>query len=372
MNADRFDESAPPPVAANDVVHALLAADEGPEWLARARRDAGPGPTPEQVLARLADRQRGRLIGDLGARPGRDDVLHVLGGQPALPQRLAETWDAGGPLWVWRRAATSWTAQRLAVGIVGTRRPTLDGVAVATRIAAELAEAGVEVVSGFAKGIDQAAHRGALDGGGLTTAVLGTGLDVDYPARCGDLRQAVVESGGLVTEYPHGRGVRLRQQFTARNRILAGLVDGVVIVEAGERSGALNTASHAAAFGREVMVVPTSPSVPSGAGALALLRDGATPVRGAADVLEAIGPAGVAPSGGGPAAGGSPTNGGIDPASSLGPAAASVAPLLSPVPSSVAALAAATGLPPRQVLVAVAKLEAAGLARRVPAGVVAA
>lgn len=345
-------------------VAALLAAGVMPEAAGRARRAAGVA-SPADLVEELERRHGPPLPATVDPR------LHVLAGDPPLPDRLAATWDHGGPLWVWRQGPQDWPRPAASVAIVGTRHPTLDGLAVAEDLAAGLAAAGVEVVSGMARGIDQAAHAGALSVGGRTTAVLGTGLDVDYPAGSADLRARVAASGGLVSEYPDDRGIRHRAQFLARNRILAGLADVCVVVEAGARSGALNTASWAADFGRDVAVVPASPSTPSAAGALALLRDGAVPVRDADDVLELLG---VDPEVGGHVGPGArraagPGGPGQDGVSAHGDAG-TVWALLGPVPASVSQLARGTGLGAREVLVAVAALEQAGLASHTGAGVV--
>ena len=130
--------------------------------------------------------------------------------------------------------------RRPAVAIVGTRGPTLDGVRTAHDLAAALAGAGVDVVSGLARGIDQAAHRGALDAGGRTYAVLGTGLGVDYPAGSATLRDRIVRSGALFTELPPATGPR-PWQFLARNRIISGPADATVVVEGRARRGGLPT-----------------------------------------------------------------------------------------------------------------------------------
>lgn len=354
------DGAAPGQPGARDLnraVAGLLAAGVLPRDLARARRRLGFHVSPQQVAHDLAT-----CFPD--AHPTEPpEGLYVCQGSPALPTRLTATWEEGGPLWVWRRRAGSWEERPRVVAIVGTRRPTLDGLDLARSLARDLAGQGVEIVSGLANGIDQAAHRGALEGDGRTTAVLGTGLAIDYPRRAGVLRAQVADSGGLVTEYPDDHGVRHRTQFLHRNRILAGLADGLVVVEAGVRSGALNSASWAAGFGREVMVVPASPSAPSAAGALALLRDGAVPVRDASDVLASLGapPDGTTPG---------PEQPPPSPQLEAGPAG-SVRTLLGPVPAGVSALAVATGLSVREVMVAVGELEAAGHARRVAGGVVA-
>lgn len=335
-------------------IAALLAVGVGPPDLLRARA-ADPAATPEQVVTRL---EAGRLPLRAPGHPTGDDLLVWGDGFTPL---LDQAWDGGrGPLWLHHRGEP--LPDGPCVGVVGTRRATLDGLQIAEAMAAELAASGVAVVSGMARGIDQAAHRGALRAGGRTTAVLGTGLDVDYPARSATLRAAVAASGGLVTEYPADQGVRQRWQFTDRNRILVGLCNAVVVVEAAARSGALNSATWAGDMGRDVLVVPASPSNPVAGGALALLRDGATPVRDAGDVLEVLGIAAVP----------TPAEDRAPPAPAAGllsPAAGMLLPLLGPSAADPSALAGRAGLTARQVLVALSELEAVGLARRSSAGV---
>ena len=174
------------------------------------------------------------------------------------------------------------------VAIVGARACSSYGRAVARSLGRELAGAGLVVVSGMARGIDGEAHRGALDVGGLTVAVLGCGIDRDYPAAHRDLAGRIVERGLIVSEYEPGVEPA-PWRFPARNRIIAGLCAATVVVEARERSGALITADFALEDGREVMVVPGEITSAVSAGSNALLRLGATPVTAAADVLEAYG-----------------------------------------------------------------------------------
>jgi len=175
------------------------------------------------------------------------------------------------------------------VAVVGSRRPTPYGEAVAERLASDLAAAGVVVVSGLARGIDAAAHRGALDGGGVTVAVLGTGVDVVYPAENSRLAAEIPERGGaLVSEFADGTPPR-RGHFPKRNWTMAALSDLVVVVEAAEGSGALITAEAALALSREVMAVPGSIFSPLSVGSHQLLRDGAGLVQNARDVLAALG-----------------------------------------------------------------------------------
>jgi DNA processing protein len=175
------------------------------------------------------------------------------------------------------------------VAIVGSRRPSPYGEAVAEQLAADLARAGVIVVSGLALGCDAAAHRGALVGGGVTVAVMGTGVDIVYPAAHFRLAEEIVAAGGaLVSQFPNGTSPR-RRNFPARNVTLAALSDVVVVVEAVQGSGALITAEAALDLHKEVMAVPGSIFSPLSVGTHALIRDGAGLVQNARDVLAALG-----------------------------------------------------------------------------------
>jgi DNA processing protein len=171
------------------------------------------------------------------------------------------------------------------VAIVGARRPTPYGEAVAERLATDLAHAGVIVVSGLAVGVDAAAHEGALLGEGCTIAVLGTGVDVIYPAANTDLAARIVGGGGaLVSQFPDGTGPK-RDHFPRRNWTMAALADLVVVVEAAEGSGALITAEAALAQSKSVLAVPGSVFSPLSVGCHQLLRDGAGLVQNARDVV---------------------------------------------------------------------------------------
>jgi DNA processing protein len=178
-----------------------------------------------------------------------------------------------------------------AVAIVGTRRNTAYGRAVAERLATDLASAGVTVVSGLAKGIDTAAHRAALDAGGRTVAVLGNGLDHVYPAENAGLARHIVDAGALVTEFPPGTPPDA-VNFPRRNRIISGLARATVIVEAGVQSGALITADFALEQGRDVLAVPGSIFSPLSAGPNELIKQGALPVTSVDDILHALGGSG--------------------------------------------------------------------------------
>lgn len=203
---------------------------------------------------------------------------------PEFPARLNEIRYA--PLILYVRGELT-PADDRAVAVVGTRRATTYGREVTRRLTAGLAEAGLTVVSGLARGIDAAAHQAALQAGGRTLAVLGCGPDVIYPAEHRQLAADIVERGALISEYPPGTAPEATN-FPARNRLISGLTLGVVVAEAPARSGALITAGFAAEQGRDVFAVPGSVLAGHADGCHALIRDGATLVTGAADVLEAL------------------------------------------------------------------------------------
>ena len=175
-----------------------------------------------------------------------------------------------------------------AMAMVGSRHATAGGLETARQLAGELAGAGFCVVSGLALGVDGAAHRGALDAGGLTLAVLGTGVDVLYPRAHARLAAQVMEQGALLSEMPLGEPPR-RQHFPRRNRIVSGLSLGTLVVEAAERSGSLITAHYALEQGREVFAVPGSIRSPVSRGCHLLLRQGATLVESLDDLLAPLG-----------------------------------------------------------------------------------
>lgn len=364
--------------ASRDWAEALPGGELEPDLLVAVLRcGAAPWVTPERLGAVLA-RRLGRnastdvaaVVAELERPPGNgwvtgDEVeataralldvrARVLAvGRPGYPEQLAHAWpELGAPAWLFVRGGPLPTGP--AVAVVGTRRPTIDGLRTARSLAAFLADAGITVVSGLARGIDQAAHRGALDAGGATVGVLGTGFGVDYPAGAGGLRAAVATAGGLVTEYPPGTPPR-PYQFLERNRIISGLVSALVVVEGRERSGALQTARLAAAQGREVFAVPGSLNAPASRGPLALIRDGARVLTCFADVLDAV-PGAVAAPGTHPYA--TPSSPLFD--------------LLGAEPATAAALATAAEMPLDRALAELADLETQGLARHTARGFIAA
>lgn len=208
-------------------------------------------------------------------------------GQTGYPPLLAAVHDPPPRLWV-RGDADLDVLSRPAVAVVGARACSSYGRAVARSLGRELAAAGVVVVSGMARGVDGEAHRGALEADGMTVAVLGCGIDRDYPAAHADLARRIQSRGLVVSEYEAGVEPA-PWRFPARNRIISGLSLAVVVVEARERSGALITVDFALEQGRDVLVVPGEITSALSAGSNALLRHGAGPALSTADVLEAIG-----------------------------------------------------------------------------------
>ena len=214
-----------------------------------------------------------------------DDTVRALArGDAEYPALLRPVPDAPATVHV-RGVLVAGDA--LAVAIVGSRRATPYGIGVADTMAAELAARGVTIVSGLARGVDSAAHRGALRVGGRTIAVLGSGVDVVYPPENRRLADEIVERGALVSQFAPGMPA-LPQNFPIRNRVIAGLSLAVVVVEAAERSGSLITARLAAELGREVLAVPGRITAPESRGANRLIQDGAALALGWEDVVAAL------------------------------------------------------------------------------------
>jgi DNA processing protein len=204
---------------------------------------------------------------------------------PRYPPLLRQLHDPPKRLYVRGSAAALLDP---AVAVVGARSCSSYGAQVARGLARELAAAGIVVVSGLARGIDGEAHRGSLDGGGRTVAVLGCGIDRDYPRSHADLARRIRECGAVVSEYPPGVEPA-PWRFPARNRIIAGLCLATVVVEARDRSGALITADFALELGRDVFAVPGEITAALSAGTNDLLRQGAAPLLSSRDVLAALG-----------------------------------------------------------------------------------
>lgn len=245
-----------------------------------------------------------------------------------------------------------------AVAIVGSRRATEYGRRQSRDLAGALARLGWTVVSGLAAGIDGAAHRGALDAGGATVGVLGSGLDFTYPRSNARLYARIREQGLLASEFRPEERPRAGF-FPRRNRIIAALAEAVVVVQAAHGSGALITADLALDLGREVLAVPGPVGPPASEGVFQLLREGARPAAGAADVLEALGGVGDGGAGrapGAPRGAGAPSPAGrVLGALAYGPAAADD-------------VALASGLPIREALSLLSRLELDGLVRALPGG----
>ena len=176
---------------------------------------------------------------------------------------------------------------KLGVGIVGSRRATPYGRAIAHKLARELVGHGLTIISGGAIGIDAAAHQGALDGGGRTLAIIGCGLDVDYPQANRAMFDKIAGQGAIISEYPFGSQPEA-WRFPQRNRVISGMAQGVLVVEAPESSGALNTVRHALEQGRPVLSVPGNIDRPASVGTNNLIKEGATPITETGDILRAL------------------------------------------------------------------------------------
>jgi DNA processing protein len=294
--------------------------------------------TSEQAAA---DQARAAL-----ARAVSCDATPLVYGHPTYPTRLGEIVDPPIVLWaVGQRAVL----EAPTVAIVGSRHASPAGLNTARRLGRDLARAGLTVVSGLARGIDAAAHEGALEVDGATAAVLGCGVDVVYPRQHGRLIDRIRQSGCVVSELPPAT-LPLPRHFPLRNRVISGLSLAVVVVEAAERSGSLITARTALEQGRDVLAVPGPVVCGCHRGCHALIKDGAGLVETADDVLAAIGWRGpVAPP---PAAGG----GGL------------AGRMLAGEPVSLDDLAARSGRPAADVLADLGLLEVEGVVARMAGG----
>lgn len=248
-------------------------------------RAAGPAVEPE--LGQATRRARRAL-----RRVETGEITLLAFGRPGYPRLLAEISDPPPVLWC---RGSARVLDMPAVAVVGSRIGSRYACEVAEQLGAQLAARRVTVVSGLARGVDAAAHRGALGVGGPTVAVLGCGLDVVYPPEHGALTEAIVAAGAVVSELDPAAPPRAFH-FPLRNRIISGLSLAVVVVEANERSGSLITARCAAEQGREVMAVPGNILTGRCRGGHALIRDGAKVVESADDILEEIRPQVVAAS----------------------------------------------------------------------------
>lgn len=260
-----------------EALHAVRALE--PRSLGEALERAGYDDLADALYSRITD---ARILLDKAA--GRN-ISVIAWNTPEYPEKLAEIFDPPPALWV--HGTRDWL-ERPTVAIVGSRSASQYALDVGARLARDLASRGVVVVSGMARGVDSAAHRGALEGGGSTVAVLGSGVDVIYPREHTRLSIAIREHGVLLSELSPGTPA-LPHHFPLRNRIISGLSSAIVVVEASERSGSLITARSALEQGRDVMAVPGNVLSERNRGAHALLRDGACLVETADDVLRELG-----------------------------------------------------------------------------------
>lgn len=262
----------------------LLAAFGGAEEVFAAGRSAIAGVIGTPATARLLDTDVGAAVDAALTWAAASDRRVVVLGDADYPQSLLAIADPPSLLYVRGRAELLATPS---LAIVGSRNATPAGAQTARQFAAALAEAGLAIVSGLALGIDGAAHRGALDAGGDTIAVIGTGIDRIYPAQHETLAREIAARGAIVSEFPLA-SPPLPGNFPRRNRLIAGLARGVLVVEAALGSGSLITARLAAEQGREVFAIPGSIHSPQARGCHQLLRDGAKLVETATDVIEEL------------------------------------------------------------------------------------
>ena len=266
--------------AFSDSAVAVLSADRA-EWLCVE----GIGPAAANTLRDWPahfnlKREKDRLA--------EHDVRFLYRGEPGYPSPLLETYDP--PIGLYWKGA--YTIERPCLAIVGTRAPTLYGLRTARKLAAGLTRLGFCIVSSMARGIDTAAHEGALEAGGPTIAGLGCGLDIIYPPENLELYRKITHSGAVISEFPFGRRAD-RQTFPMRNRVVAGLCQGIIVVESAASGGSMITARFAGEQGRSLMAVPGRIDQSSSDGCHQLIRDGAILVTSIDDILEEIGYSGT-------------------------------------------------------------------------------
>jgi DNA processing protein len=325
-------------------------------WHLRIADGLRRGCAPARLLDQLGQEfrnERGESIADLrrhaseAMKRGRElGIEPVPWDSASYPVALTTIVDPPPVLWV--RGAIE-VLNRDAVAIVGARAASPYGLSVAERLAADLAATGLVIVSGMARGVDSAAHRGALSVGGLTIAVLGSGVDVMYPPEHTLLAGDIAAAGAVISELVPGTPP-LPHFFPMRNRIISGLCRAVVVIEAGQKSGSLITAKMALEQGRDVLAVPGNVLSGRNRGAHGLLRDGAKIVESADDILEELGmPSAVRKAAG----------------SMADPVLASLTPGEA---SDLDAIAQRTGLSPTRLLPRLLELELAGAVARVGGG----
>ncbi len=295
---------------------------------------------PETVIQKLADRGI--------------DLVAIE--EPEYPQALKSIYDPPGILYVKGKRDI---LNKSMFAIVGARRATHYGLAAARSIAGELSQAGLGIVSGMARGIDTAAHRGALDAGGTTVAVLGCGVDVVYPRENRNIMEEISERGVVISEFPPGTAP-VAGNFPQRNRLISGLSCGVLVIEAAEKSGSLITVDFALEQGREVFAVPGQVTNRLNRGCHQLIRQGACLVENAGDILEELGlktKDGI-PSGPDFFGGGDNNN--------LTAAEKRVYNIISDDPVSSETIICETGLRPSEVMSVLLTMELKGLVRQLP------
>jgi DNA processing protein len=283
---------------------------------------------------------------------GIEFVPCTAGAYPAALQPLPDL-----PPGIWYRGVLECLEHRPAVAIVGSRAGSPVAIETAHHLAAGLAARGIIVVSGLARGVDSAAHRGALAAGGVTVAVLGSGLSRLYPAEHRDLADRIARQGVVLTEYPPAMPA-LPYHFPLRNRIISGLSRAVVVIEAAEKSGSLITAACALEQGKEVMVVPGTVLSGRNRGGHALLRDGAAIVESADDIISELGWSNTAEDGPVLVNGSNSERSGDSVLKEMQPG----------VPYDLDDLAAAARLDPNAILARLTALELAGRVKRLEGG----
>lgn len=345
------------PVTFRQLLERFGSAGAALEMLPDLARRGGLRNAPRLCSVDAAEREI-EAVGKLGGR-------QVIVGDAEYPEALAAIPDAPPVLSIRGNAGL---LKRTAIGVVGARNASTNGRRFAEGLARDLANAGVVVASGLARGIDAAAHAGALEGG--TAAVLAGGVDVIYPRENAALYDTICERGVILSEMPPGTEP-LARHFPSRNRIISGLSLGIVVVEAALRSGSLITARLAGEQGREVFAIPGSPLDPRSRGANDLIRNGATLAESAEDILEGIRSMRGKQLG-------EPRQDEFstedNPASDdekLDAARAAVLECLGPTPVSVDAVIRDTGLPAGTVWTILLELELAGKLERQPGGKVA-
>jgi DNA processing protein len=285
-----------------DLIALCAVPDLGPVTIRRLIATFG-GPS-EVFGASVKELRAVENVGEVRARSikgfaGRDEIAGAVEklvaggvkiaqyGSRDYPEAIAEMGD-DAPLVLYMRGEMI-KEDRYAIAMVGSRKSTHYGATVAEKISAELSEMGFTVISGLARGIDTAAHRGCLASGGRTLGVLGSGIDIAYPPENRGLMEKVAGSGCVLSEFPPGTPPN-RENFPRRNRLISGLSMGVIVVEAGAKSGALITANCALEQGKEVFAVPGNINSPASHGPNGLIKRGAKPVTGAEDVVEELAP----------------------------------------------------------------------------------